>query len=71
MELPAQTLILVTGDGNKGKSRGETSFIGCALKAMQLGWKVEILSWKHSLSAEWCKLATKHIDRMKIIHLDK
>jgi len=42
------------------------------MKALQLGWKVEVLSWKHSLSAEWNKIASRQTDeRMKIVFLDE
>eukprot|EP00111_Clytia_hemisphaerica_P021797 TCONS_00064087-protein len=70
VDLKPQTLVLVTGDGHKGKSRGDTSFINCAVKAVQLGWNVEVLSWKHSLSTEWMKVASKHLNKFKIINLD-
>ena len=71
IDLTPQTLVLVTGDGHKGKSRGDTSFINCAIKAVQLGWNVEVLSWKHSLSMEWMKVASKHSTKLKIISLDE
>lgn len=71
VDFPPQTLVLVTGDGNKGKSRGNTSFVSCATKAIQFGWCVEVLSWKHSLSAEWLKMASKHQNRLKIVYLDE
>ncbi len=69
--MPPQTLILASGDGSKGKSTGATSFPDCVLAALEHGWNVEVHSWKHSLSAEWLKIAAKHKDKFKICYLDK
>ena len=67
-----QTLVLATGDGNKGKSRGGTSFIDCAKTAIGFGWKVEVFSWKHCLSAEWLKLTSHyHNHEITIKYLDE
>ena len=71
IEMPPQTLILASGDGNKGKSSGATSFPECVSAAMEHGWNVEVHSWKHSLSAEWLKIAAKHKANFKIKYLDE
>jgi hypothetical protein len=55
----------------KGKSENSTSFPGCAMMALEKGWHVEIYSWKHSLSAEWHKLAKKYPEHLAINYLDK
>ena len=70
-ELPPGVLVLATGDGMKGKSECDTSFPGCAMKALEKGWTVEVYSWRHSLSSEWIKLTKKHPDALTINYLDK
>ncbi|XP_057303440.1 uncharacterized protein LOC130640873 [Hydractinia symbiolongicarpus] len=67
VELPAQTLVIATGDGNKGKSRSNTSFVECAKRAIYLGWKVEVLSWRHCLSVEWLKMANEKMLKIKFL----
>ncbi|XP_065051781.1 uncharacterized protein LOC135681312 [Rhopilema esculentum] len=71
IEMPPHTLVLASGDGSKGKSSGGTSFPECASAAIEHGWNVEVHSWKHSLSAEWLKLAAKHKSNFKIKYLDE
>ena len=66
-----QTLVLASGDGSKGKSNGGTSFPDCVSAAIDHGWNVEVHSWKHSLSAEWLKIAAKHKKNFKIRYLDE
>ena len=66
-----QTLVLASGDGSKGKSSGGTSFPDCVSAAIDHGWNVEVHSWKHSLSAEWLKIAAKHKKNFKIRYLDE
>ncbi|KAK3703762.1 hypothetical protein QZH41_008442 [Actinostola sp. cb2023] len=70
-ELSPRVLVLASGDGMKGKSENSTSFPGCATMALDKGWSVEVYSWKHSLSAEWLKLAKKYPDHLTINYLDK
>lgn len=41
-------LILATGDGNSNS--GKSTFPSCVVAALRLGWAVEIVSWKVSLS---------------------
>eukprot|EP00794_Sanderia_malayensis_P017748 gene17748-19522_t len=71
IDLAPQTLVLASGDGCKGKSTGATSFPDCAIAALEHGWNVEVYSWKHSLSAEWLRIAAKHKENFKICFLDK
>ena len=70
-ELQPSVLVLATGDGMRGKSEYATSFPGCAAKALERGWQVELHSWKHSLSAEWNKLAKKFPQQLTITYLDQ
>ncbi|XP_031559540.1 uncharacterized protein LOC116295765 [Actinia tenebrosa] len=70
-ELSPRVLVLASGDGMKGKSENSTSFPGCAMMALEKGWLVEVHSWKHSLSAEWYKLAKKYPEHLSIHYLDK
>jgi len=71
IEMTPQTLVLASGDGSKGKSSGGTSFPDCVSAAIDHGWNVEVHSWKHSLSAEWLKIAAKHKKNFKIRYLDE
>eukprot|EP00794_Sanderia_malayensis_P017740 gene17740-19513_t len=58
---------LASGDGCKGKSTGATSFPDCAIAALEHGWNVEVYSWKHSLSAEWLRIAAKHKETSRFV----
>ncbi|CAJ0642572.1 4589_t:CDS:2 [Entrophospora sp. SA101] len=43
------TLVLASGDGNDGEYF-QGGFHRCVTKALEMGWKVEIISWKNLLS---------------------
>lgn len=70
-ELSPRKLVIASGDGNKGKSEGATSFPGCAQAALEKGWLVEVHSWQHSLSTEWLKLSRKYPVLLTIHYLDR
>jgi hypothetical protein len=54
----AHTLVLLTGDGNDNS--GRTTFKDTVEIALGYGWRVELWSWKHSLSRAFKELALKH-----------
>lgn len=66
---PPQTLVLVTGDGKV--SNFGTSFIAQAERAIKRNWRVDIISWKASLSKKYEALAAKHPDCVEIVFLDE
>ena len=70
-EMSPRTLVIASGDGNKGKSECSTSLPGCAKAAIERGWKVEIHSWQHSTSMEWIKLSKKYPKLLSICYLDR
>jgi hypothetical protein len=54
----AHTLVLLTGDGNDNS--GRTTFPDTVRMALEYGWRVELWSWKHSLSRAFKELARQH-----------
>ncbi|EKS9798989.1 NYN domain-containing protein [Burkholderia cepacia] len=63
-----QTLVLVTGDGNA--SEFGTSFIEQIARALRLGWRVELWSWREQLSSRLVDQADLSTGRMTIRLLD-
>jgi hypothetical protein len=62
-------LVLVTGDG-KMSSFG-TSFPAQAERALKKGWKIEVWSWKGSLSNNWKRLLKSHKSEISLHELDQ
>ncbi|XP_028392902.1 uncharacterized protein LOC114517404 [Dendronephthya gigantea] len=71
LELSPRTLVIASGDGNKGKSECSTSLPGCAEAALGRNWRVEVHSWQHSTSMEWVKLSRKYPKQLTIHYLDR
>ncbi|KAI0380889.1 hypothetical protein F5Y04DRAFT_93707 [Hypomontagnella monticulosa] len=64
------TMVLATGDAAEAEfSRG---FLHYATLALDKGWKIELVTWKRSVSTAWTdsKFADKYGHRFKIIFLD-
>lgn len=64
------TLVLATGDAQPAKL--SDGFLAYAERALKMGWHVEVVSWRNSLSSHWRSLAwkTEWIGRFRIIELD-
>lgn len=64
------TLVLATGDAQPAKH--SDGFLTYANRALKMGWNVEVVSWKNSLSSHWQNPAwnTKWGNRFRIIELD-
>ena len=68
-ELPG-TIVLATGDAKPAKF--SDGFFAYAERALKMGWNVEIVSWKCSLSSSWRNLGLEADwgDSFRIIELD-
>ncbi len=64
-----QTMVLLTGDGND-YHEGRSTFPGLATGALNLGWNVEVWSWRASLSKNFLRLAQKFPGRLTVVYLD-
>jgi hypothetical protein len=64
------TLVIATGDAQPAKY--SDGFLVYAERALKMGWDVEVVSWKISLSSQWCKpsWADQWGPRFRIIELD-
>jgi hypothetical protein len=69
-EMPG-TLVIATGDARPAKY--SDGFLAYAQRALKMGWSVEVVSWKASLSSAWnALLKDKSIgSRFRIIELDQ
>lgn len=69
-EMPG-TLVIATGDARPAKY--SDGFLAYAQRALKMGWSVEVVSWKASLSSAWNGLLRdKSIgSRFRIIELDQ
>jgi hypothetical protein len=76
----SQTLVLLTGDGNEND--GRTSFPGVVREFMRQNadrqatdrpplWKVEIITWRRSLSQKMTKLQEEYPGHVAIRYLDE
>ncbi len=63
------TLVLCTGDGNE--NHGFSNFVDVARNTAKMGWRVEIWSWRHSISRKYQQLANEHRGRLSIHYLDE
>lgn len=65
------TLVLASGDGNDGEYF-QGGFHKCVTKALEMGWKVEIISWKNLLSQNFLdkKFLSKWQGQYQVIFLD-
>ena len=66
------TMVLATGDAN-GAEYDDNGFLQYVERALKLGWKVEVVAWKPSMSNNWKKLkeSSKFRDNLTIITLDE
>ncbi|KAK7426307.1 hypothetical protein QQZ08_007208 [Neonectria magnoliae] len=64
------TLVLATGDARPAKF--SDGFFTYAERALKMGWNVEVVSWKASLSGSWTNRAWAEPwgDRFRVIELD-
>jgi hypothetical protein len=71
------TIVLASGDAAKSQFNPQ-GFLGCVRKALERGWRVEVVSWEESRSRAWTELkeefdlmAGSDENALKIIGLDK
>lgn len=64
----ATTIVMVTGDGNK--NGGRNNFPDCLAACATLGFRVEIVSWRRSLSRALQRLCDHPSGRVRVIYLD-
>lgn len=64
------TLVLATGDAQSAQH--SDGFLAYAQRALKMGWNVEVVSWKSSLSSCWTSSAwmARWADRFRVIELD-
>ncbi|KAF2746857.1 hypothetical protein M011DRAFT_68360 [Sporormia fimetaria CBS 119925] len=64
------TLVLASGDGNKAEY--SDGFFKHVMRALDKGWKVEVVSWKQQLSSLYKRLARQNEwgERFRVIELD-
>ncbi|KAM0348271.1 hypothetical protein ACHAPU_004239 [Fusarium lateritium] len=69
-EMPG-TLVIATGDARPAKY--SDGFLAYARRALKMGWSVEVVSWKASLSSAWSGLLRDNSigSRFRIIELDQ
>jgi hypothetical protein len=69
-EMPG-TLVIATGDARPAKY--SDGFLAYAQRALKMGWSVEVVSWKASLSSAWSTLLKDNTigSRFRIIELDQ
>ncbi|KAH7018193.1 uncharacterized protein B0I36DRAFT_368234 [Microdochium trichocladiopsis] len=63
-------MVLATGDGAEAEfSQGFKSY---AIRAMKLGWDIEVCAWRKTISSAWSESAflAEWGDQIRIIHLD-
>ncbi|KAI1090598.1 hypothetical protein F5B19DRAFT_462644 [Rostrohypoxylon terebratum] len=65
------TMVLATGDAAEAEfSHG---FLHYATRALEKGWRLELVTWKHSISSAWTdkKFCGKFSSQFRIIYLDE
>ncbi|RGP71848.1 cell wall glucanase [Fusarium longipes] len=69
-EMPG-TLVIATGDARPAKY--SDGFLAYAQRALRMGWSVEVVSWKASLSSAWNALLKDNSigSRFRIVELDQ
>ncbi|KAM0427761.1 hypothetical protein ACHAPT_007217 [Fusarium lateritium] len=65
------TLVLATGDARPAKY--SDGFLAYAQRALKMGWSVEVVSWKSSLSSAWSGVWKDEVigSRFRVIELDQ
>ncbi|KAF3059345.1 hypothetical protein GL218_05003 [Daldinia childiae] len=64
------TMVLATGDAAEAEFSG--GFLQYAIRALEKGWKLELVTWKRPLSSAWTdpKFLKKYKNQFSIIFLD-
>ncbi|KAI1659416.1 hypothetical protein F4813DRAFT_379745 [Daldinia decipiens] len=64
------TMVLATGDAAEAEFSG--GFLQYAIRALEKGWKLELVTWKRPLSSAWTdpKFLKKYRNQFSIIFLD-
>ncbi|KAI1479592.1 hypothetical protein F4774DRAFT_120673 [Daldinia eschscholtzii] len=64
------TMVLATGDAAEAEFSG--GFLQYAIRALEKGWKLELVTWRRPLSSSWTdpKFVKKYKNQFKIIFLD-
>ncbi|KAI0850259.1 hypothetical protein F5Y00DRAFT_35590 [Daldinia vernicosa] len=64
------TMVLATGDAAEAEFSG--GFLEYAIRALEKGWKLELVTWKRPLSSAWTdpKFLKKYKNQFSIIFLD-
>ncbi|KAI1430678.1 hypothetical protein GGR50DRAFT_698753 [Xylaria sp. CBS 124048] len=65
------TMILATGDA--ARAEFSDGFLQYAIRALDLGWNMELVTWRKTISSAWTnpKFRTKYGQRFRIIYLDE
>ncbi|KAI1454651.1 hypothetical protein F4805DRAFT_460595 [Annulohypoxylon moriforme] len=64
------TMVLATGDA--ASAEFSNGFLHYATRALEKGWKLELVTWKHSISSAWTneEFSEKYSNQFRIIYLD-
>ncbi|KAI1340650.1 hypothetical protein F5Y15DRAFT_414964 [Xylariaceae sp. FL0016] len=64
------TIVLATGDA--AEAEFSEGFLSYAERSLDKGWKLELITWKSTISSAWARLSAtdKYADRFRIIFLD-
>ncbi|KAI1262023.1 hypothetical protein F5Y18DRAFT_430524 [Xylariaceae sp. FL1019] len=70
MQSPA-TMVLATGDA--AQAEFSDGFLQYAIRALENGWNLELVTWKRAISSAWKRqqLSKKYGRRFRIIYLDE
>lgn len=55
LDTPPATIVLATGDGASSQFNPD-GFVGCVRRAVDRGWKVELIAWEEGVSRAWREL---------------
>lgn len=67
---PGSTIVLATGDGASSQFNPD-GFLGCIRRAIERGWKVELVGWEDGTSRAWKELRDFGNGNLTIIGLEK
>ncbi|KAI0879841.1 uncharacterized protein GGS22DRAFT_176668 [Annulohypoxylon maeteangense] len=65
------TMVLATGDA--AEAEFSNGFLHYATQALENGWRLELVTWKHSISSAWtnAEFSGKYSGQFRIIYLDE
>ncbi|KAI0005205.1 hypothetical protein F4779DRAFT_621122 [Xylariaceae sp. FL0662B] len=65
------TMVLATGDA--AQAEFSDGFMQYAIRALTMGWKLELVTWKKTISSAWTSpdFLGKYGDRFQVIYLDE